>query len=158
MNATRRLFVTIQAVNIHAASLTMEDIKRNLPSGKYKTTQNRAGESADWRHFNLVVNADNNKAARYVKCEMCGTLMRYDSRETGNSGLQGRGQRVQDAGCCGWFADCYYWLGYFFLKENYTAGQSKDHREVRCILSQRYKTISWHLKQAAVTAWMYLQF
>lgn len=57
-----------------------------------------------WRHFNLVINADNNEAVGYLKCKMIGVLMRYDSKKTGNLALQrhvDRGCRIQAVGDLG---------------------------------------------------------
>ncbi|XP_008322446.1 uncharacterized protein LOC103388974 isoform X3 [Cynoglossus semilaevis] len=66
----------------------MEDPKQNLATGKFKIAENRTRKSAVWRHFDLVVNSENNQASGFVLCKKCGRLMKYDSKKTGNSPLQ----------------------------------------------------------------------
>ena len=55
----------------------MEEVKRNLSSGEFKTILNE-GKSTVWRYFCLVVDADYNEAVGYVQCKKCEVLMKYD--------------------------------------------------------------------------------
>ena len=48
----------------------MEEVKKKLSSGEFKTIQNE-GESTVWRYFCLVVNADSNETVGYVQCKKC---------------------------------------------------------------------------------------
>ncbi|KAK7130430.1 hypothetical protein R3I93_019921 [Phoxinus phoxinus] len=65
----------------------MEDVKKKLASGDFKTSENE-GKSTVWNHFYIVVKADSDEPVGYVKCKCCGLLMKYDSKRTGNSALQ----------------------------------------------------------------------
>lgn len=70
----------------------MEDVKKKLASGDFKTTENE-GKSTVWKYFYKVVN-DSDEPVGYVKCRACGVLMKYDSKRTGNSALQRHVDRV----------------------------------------------------------------
>jgi len=65
----------------------MEDVKKKLASGDFKTTENK-GKSTVWKFFYIVVKADSDEHVGYVQCKSCGFLMKYDSKRTGNSALQ----------------------------------------------------------------------
>ncbi|KAL0162267.1 hypothetical protein M9458_041663 [Cirrhinus mrigala] len=75
-------------------SAMMEDVKKKLASGDFKTTENE-GKSAVWKYFYIVVKADSDEPVGYVQCKGCGVLMTYDSKRTRNSALQ----RHVDGGC-----------------------------------------------------------
>ena len=52
------------------------EVKANLSSGKFILAEHLKGKSPIWKHFWLVVNADNNDATGFVKCKGCNELMR----------------------------------------------------------------------------------
>ena len=70
------------------------EVKLNLSSGKFKTTENERGKSDVWKNFSLVVDADTNETVGYVKCKRCGDLLQYDSKRTGNSPLNRHMEKV----------------------------------------------------------------
>lgn len=68
------------------------ELKKNLPLGKFKTTENHAGNG---QYGGISILSDNNEAVGYVKYKTCEMLMKYDSKTTGNSALQ----RHVERGC-----------------------------------------------------------
>ena len=120
----------------------MEEVKKKLSSGEFKTIQNE-GKSTVWRYFCLVVNADSNEAVGYVQCKKCKVVMKYDSKRTGNSALQRHVDRVckttDDAG--GLLQPS---IAAFASSSRKIPLQDKQKMTEKCILLQRQKAVSLH--------------
>lgn len=71
----------------------MEEIRKKLTSGEMKAIENDRGKSTVWKHFKMVVQADGEPAG-HVQCKSCGSILKYDSKKTGNSQLQRHVEKV----------------------------------------------------------------